>query len=73
MNIFPEIPTASLDAICVFLARLQTETEQSERKGFAQLLKGYFSAIQNSQTHESMATVAGGGGVEVNRSEIILG
>jgi uncharacterized protein (TIGR02391 family) len=31
---------------------LQTETEQSEQKGFAQLIKGCFSAIRNPMAHE---------------------
>lgn len=32
--------------------KLQTETEQSEHKGFAMLLKGCFSAIRNPKAHE---------------------
>ncbi len=31
---------------------LQTETEQTEHKGFALLLKGCFSAIRNPRAHE---------------------
>jgi uncharacterized protein (TIGR02391 family) len=31
---------------------LQTETEKSEQKGFAELLKGCFGAIRNPLAHE---------------------
>lgn len=42
----------SLKSPRLALNTLQTETEQSEHKGFAQLLKGCFAAVRNPLAHE---------------------
>jgi uncharacterized protein (TIGR02391 family) len=42
----------SLKSPRLALNTLQTETEQSEPKGFAQLLKGCFAAVRNPLAHE---------------------
>jgi uncharacterized protein (TIGR02391 family) len=42
----------SLDRPVVAFNKLQTETEKSEHKGFASLLKGCFSAVRNPLAHE---------------------
>ena len=42
----------SIETPLLALNTLQTETERSEHKGFAQLLKGCFGAIRNSLAHE---------------------
>ena len=41
----------SVDNTCLAFNTLQTETEQSEHKGFAQLLKGCAAAIRNPLAH----------------------
>jgi uncharacterized protein (TIGR02391 family) len=42
----------SIDKPLLTLNRLQTETEKSEHKGFAALLKGCFMAVRNPLAHE---------------------
>ena len=42
----------SVDNPFVAFNTLRTESEQSEHKGFAMLLKGCFSAIRNPLAHE---------------------
>ncbi|XOB63878.1 TIGR02391 family protein [Deferribacteres bacterium DY0037] len=42
----------SVDKPVLALNTLQTETERSEHKGFAMLLKGCFAAIRNPRAHE---------------------
>jgi uncharacterized protein (TIGR02391 family) len=41
----------SVDSPCLVFNTLQTETEQSEYKGFAQLLKGCYAACRNPLAH----------------------
>lgn len=42
----------SIDRPILAINSLQTETEKSEHKGFAALLKGCFAAIRNPLAHE---------------------
>lgn len=42
----------AIDLPLLALSTLQTETEKSEHKGFAQLLKGCFGAVRNPLAHE---------------------
>ena len=42
----------SINKPLLAMSKLQTETERSEHKGFAQLLKGCFGAIRNPLAHE---------------------
>lgn len=42
----------SIDHPILAINSLQTETEKSEHKGFAQLLKGCFAAVRNPLAHE---------------------
>jgi uncharacterized protein (TIGR02391 family) len=42
----------SIEDPILFFNSLQTESERSEHKGFAQLLKGCFGAIRNPLAHE---------------------
>lgn len=42
----------SVDRPILAINSLQTETERSEHKGFAQLLKGAFAAVRNPLAHE---------------------
>lgn len=42
----------AIDSPLLALNTLQTETEKSEHKGFAQLLKGCFGAVRNPLAHE---------------------
>jgi uncharacterized protein (TIGR02391 family) len=44
--------TFSVDSPLLVMNTLQSETEKSEHKGFAALLKGCFAAVRNPLAHE---------------------
>src|SRR4051812_25507247 len=48
--------TFAVNSPCLALNRLVTESEQSEQKGFCNLLKGIFGVFRNQTAHEPKIT-----------------